>query len=228
MTPTHCLLVEDDPLFSQWVLSVMRGAYPRLNLLTATDLAQALPLARQVAQFPCHIVILDMNLGMESGVDIIGPLLLDYPQAVILMLTSVETPHKAFSAIRAGAQGYVLKTLIDTELLNAVGQILAGGSPITPSIARLLLSEFRTNSMTGVAGMPATGPDASMQLTNELRQMLTPRETEVLRLLARGYTDKEAAGRLDISSSTVDTHVRSIYRKLKINSRVELRRLLTL
>ena len=67
-----------------------------------------------------------------------------------------------------------------------------------------------------------------MQLTNELRQMLTPRETEVLRLLARGYTDKEAAGRLDISSSTVDTHVRSIYRKLKINSRVELRRLLTL
>jgi DNA-binding NarL/FixJ family response regulator len=155
------------------------------------------------------------------GVDLIAQLHLSHPQVPLLVLTSVDVPQVALSAIRAGAQGYLLKNTVDKELSRAVEQLRAGGSPINPGIAFQLLAEFRVAD--------ATKPDAVTALDEAISTMttkLSQRETEVLKLVARGYADKEVAIRLGISPSTVDTHVRAIFRKFSVNSRAQLRRVI--
>ena len=231
--PPNVLLVEDDPHFAQWARDTLHAQADDLRVYVTPNLATARTAWRQ-HRTDWRLAVVDLHLGLEQGVDLIRELALDAPALPLLVVTSVETPDKALQAIRAGAQGYILKSTIDHELLRVVRQVLAGGSPITPSIARLLLGEFRHQELAETG--PATASAAPVPVgtrANEAPDMpaaviekLSSREAEVLRLLARGYTDKEVAARLDISPATVDTHVRKIYRKLSINSRVELRRLL--
>ncbi|NDY94035.1 LuxR C-terminal-related transcriptional regulator [Ideonella livida] len=216
----NLLLVEDDPHFAHWAALALQAAKPELRPLVAPSLATA----RQAWAHPpatgWRLAIVDLNLGPEQGATFIAEITAQAPQLPVLVLTSVDTPDKALEAIRAGAQGYILKSTMSEELLRGVEQVLAGGSPITPSIARQLLTEFRQTGAAPATPAPAAGVPESML------EKLSQREVDVLRLLARGYTDKEAAQQLDIAPTTVDTHVRKIYRKLSINSRVELRRLL--
>ena len=208
------LVVEDDHPFAEWTLRVLQAQVPDLRARWATDLSSARALLR--GQHPWRLAIVDLNLGQEDGVDLIRDLARDWPGLPVLVVTSVDAPAKALAAIRAGAQGYVLKATIEDDLLQAVAQVRAGGSPITPSIARQLLNEFRSAEATP----PEPGVPAAVL------ERLSAREVEVLRLLARGYSNKEAASTLCISPATVDTHIRKIYQKLSINSRVELHRLL--
>jgi DNA-binding NarL/FixJ family response regulator len=115
----------------------------------------------------------------------------------------------------------VLKNTVDQELSRAVQQLRAGGSPINPGIAFQLLSEFRAAE--------TAAPDTSTSLDEALSSLsskLSQREAEVLKWVARGYADKEVAARLGISPSTVDTHVRSIFRKFSVHSRSQLRRVI--
>jgi DNA-binding NarL/FixJ family response regulator len=227
--PPNVLLVEDDPHFAQWVQATLHEQAGDLSVFVSHNLATARRAWSATPQ--CwRLVVVDLHLGAESGVDLIRELALQAPTLPLLVITSVAATDKALQAIRAGAQGYILKSTIDHELLRAVRQVLDGGSPITPSIARLLLGEFRQQERIEAAeahepaGTPSTPPAGAMPAAVE--EKLSQREAEVLRLIARGYTDKEVAARLEISPATVDTHVRKIYRKLSINSRVELRRLL--
>ncbi|MEN9315419.1 MAG: hypothetical protein RIS35_1812 [Pseudomonadota bacterium] len=140
------------------------------------------------------------------------------------MLTSVDTPEEALLAIRAGAQGYLLKVALDGELGRAVHQVLAGGAPINPGIAYLLLQRFRADAVPPRSALPAESRTPSV--SPDLLSTLSAREAEVLQLIARGFSDKEAASRLGIAPSTVDTHVRSIYRKFSVHSRAQLRGLI--
>lgn len=227
--PPNVLLVEDDLHFAQWVQITLHEQAGDLRVFVAHDLTAARK-AWKAGHSHWRLVVVDLHLGPEYGVDLIRELALQAPALPLLVITSVAAPDKALQAIRAGAQGYVLKSTIDHELLRAVRQVLDGGSPITPSIARLLLGEFRqqersetTHAQDATATAPVP-PAGTMPVAVE--EKLSQREAEVLRLIARGYTDKEVAARLEISPATVDTHVRKIYRKLSINSRVELRRLL--
>lgn len=207
------LLIEDDPAFAQWVCRTLVDHWPGAQVLTAQGLAQARAVLTGLDA--CDVAIVDLNLGEENGIDVIPALLQRCPDTPVLIVTSVDTPARALDAIRVGAQGYILKATVPGELVRIVQHVLDGGSPITPSIARQLLMEFRAPRST-VAGLIPDG----------LQKKLTERETDVLRLLARGYSDKEIAANLKIAPMTVDTHVRKIYRKLCVNSRVELRRLL--
>lgn len=215
------LLVEDDAHFAAWVGQVLQDHFAGAQLVHAPTRVQALAALEQGGGWTLAIV--DLNLPDGSGVDIIRAVAEADRATPILVVTAVEEPDVALAAIRAGASGYIVKATMDADLVRTVEQVLAGGSPITPAIARLLLLEFHQQAQ---APAPAAPADGGMQLSTTILEKLTERETEVLRLLARGYGNKEIAARLSFSASTADTHVRSIYLKLSVNSRAQLRSIL--
>lgn len=214
----NVLLVEDDLHFAHWAATAVESRHAKLRAHVTYTLETAQRVWRsQPSQW--QLAIVDLHLGSDRGVDLIREIALDRPELPVLVITSVEAPAQALEAIRAGAQGYILKSTQDIELARVVQQVMSGGSPITPSIARQLLTEFRGHDL------PPSAP-APVDRHSGVMEKLSQRESDVLRLLARGYTDKEVATQLEIAPTTVDSHVRKIYRKLSINSRVELRRLL--
>lgn len=213
MTLLQLLLVEDDPYFAAWVGNVLAPRFPALRVAHHATRAQALA-QLALPDWTPSLAIVDLNLPDGSGIEVIAAVARLAPQAPVLVITAVEQPDIALAAIRAGASGYLVKAALDADLVRTVEQVLAGGSPITPAIARSLLQEFRQQPERA----PAQAlPDAALD-------RITARETEVLRLLARGYSNKEIARQLELSAGTVDTHVRNIYRKLSVNSRAQLRR----
>lgn len=213
------LLVEDDLNFANWAQTELQRDCADLSLLLCHDLTSAkawlaTPDAAQLA-----MAVVDLHLGQDSGVDLLDQLHQSHPHVPLLVVTSVETPHEALAAIKAGAQGYVLKNTVDKDLSRAVEQLRAGGSPINPGIAFLLLNAFRSSPVA------VDDPDVAIDTAvAALDSKLSHRELEVLKLVARGYADKEVAVRLGISPNTVDTHVRSIFRKFSVHSRSQLRR----
>jgi DNA-binding NarL/FixJ family response regulator len=213
------LLVEDDLNFADWAQAELKRDCPDLSLVMFHDLSGARNWLAGPEGQHLALAVVDLHLGQDLGVDLIAQLHESHGDVPLLVLTSVDAPQEALSAIRAGAQGYVLKSTLEKELSRAVEQLRAGGSPINPGIAYQLLAEFRVAEATAAAANSSLD-DALALLTSKLSQ----RETDVLKLVARGYADKEVAIRLGISPSTVDTHVRSIFRKFSVNSRSQLRR----
>ena len=215
------LMVEDDLNFADWAQAELGRDCADLTLVMRQDLASARSWLATADAEHLAMAVVDLHLGQDLGVDLIAQLHQSHAQVPLLVLTSVDAPNEALRAIRAGAQGYVLKNTVDKELSRAVGQLRAGGSPINPGIAFQLLSEFRAAD--AVEPETATSMDDAL---SALSAKLSQRETEVLKLVARGYADKEVAARLGISPSTVDTHVRAIFRKFSVHSRSELRRVI--
>lgn len=220
MNRLYLLLVEDDVHFASWAATELRQHCDDLTVCVAHDMASAREWLNSPMAEHLQFAVIDLHLGRHRGVDLIRELTQDRPDVPILVLTSVETPDEALRAIRAGAQGYMLKVTVEGELCRAVDQIRSGGSPINPGIAHLLLSAFRA------APVREAEPQATQPVPSELLSTLSARESEVLKLVARGYADKEVAARLNIAPSTVDTHVRAIYRKFSVHSRAQLRQIL--
>jgi len=216
----NVLLVEDDPHFAHWVAAALQAASPELEVAIAGGVRQGWDCLK-AQPTGWRLAIVDMNLGDEQGIDLIRLIAEHHPGLPVLVVTAVEAPSRALAAVQSGAQGYVLKSSDEADLVRVAHQVIQGGSPLTPSIARSLLAAFRAPARGIAAHDPVDG------LPVGVVEKLSTREGEVLRLLARGYSDKEAAAQLSISPATVDTHVRKIFRKLSINSRVELRRMLT-
>ena len=205
------LLIEDDLHFGAWVADLL-SADGRCGPVRVARTLQAARAAFDAG--PPMLAVVDLNLPDGSGVVAIRELAASAPGATILVLTAIDDPQVALSAIRAGAHGYVVKNTSRDAFLQTIDDLLQGGSPITASVARLLLRELQA---------PAVGADAAPPQRVE---SLSERETEVLRLLTRGYRNKEIAREFDLSPHTVNAHVRSIYQKLSVNSRSELRRLI--
>ena len=149
-----------------------------------------------------HVVLMDINLPGMSGVEAVKRLKPALPGTQFVMLTVYEDADHIYSALAAGASGYLLKQTPREELLRALEDVHGGGSPMTSNIARKVVQSFRQT--------PASHADG---------ESLSPREQEVLDLLARGYLYKEIAERLNISVPTVNTYVRRIYEKLHVRSR---------
>src|SRR5437867_4129528 len=149
-----------------------------------------------------QVVLMDINLPGMSGVEAVRKLKPDLPGTQFVMLTVYEDADHIYSALAAGATGYLLKQTPRDELLSALEDVHRGGSPMTSNIARKVVQSFRQ------APPAPTDGDG-----------LSPREQEVLDLLARGYLYKEIAERLNISVPTVNTYVRRIYEKLHVRSR---------
>lgn len=158
----------------------------------------------QLPQKKPDIVLMDINLPGMSGIECVRKLKPLLPATQFLMLTVYEDSDHIFDALKAGATGYLLKQTPHDELLAALKGVYAGGSPMTGSIARKLVLSFQNP------------PGRASERENV---DLTPREREVLELLARGYLYKEIADALQISIPTVNTHIRKIYEKLHVQSR---------
>ncbi|HVV73819.1 MAG TPA: response regulator transcription factor, partial [Verrucomicrobiae bacterium] len=151
-----------------------------------------------------NVVLMDINLPGMSGVEAVRRMKPTLPQTQFVMLTVYEDSDHIYNALAAGATGYLLKQTPRSDLLSALEEVHRGGSPMTSNIARMVVQSFRH----APAG---TGAEED----------LSPREQEVLDLLARGYLYKEIAERLNISVPTVNTYVRRMYEKLHVRSRAQ-------
>ena len=151
---------------------------------------------------PPDVVLMDINLPRVSGIECVQQLRKRGLKLDVLILTVHDDDEAIFRALQAGANGYLLKRTPPTEILRAIEEVKAGGSPMTSSIARKVLQSFH---------QPALPAD----------EKLTLRETEILNLLSKGYLYKEIAKQLDVQFDTVHSHIRNIYNKLHVRSRTE-------
>src|SRR5665213_3344228 len=192
-------IVEDDTtargMLSNWV----RRA-PGFRCAGAHASGEA-ALATLPAEKPT-VVLMDINLPGMTGIECVRRLKPLLPDAQFVMLTVYEDTHHIFNALVAGASGYLLKRMPREELLDALKDVHAGGSPMSSDIARKVVQSFQW-------------PGSQSQSEDDL----SPREREVLALLARGYLYKEIAESLKISVPTVNTYIRRIYEKLHVRSR---------
>lgn len=156
-------------------------------------------LGREAAPVP-DVIILDIGLGGMSGLEGVRHFKERFPAVEIIMFTVHDDPERIFEAVSAGASGYLLKSEPLERIAGAVAEVLRGGSPMTPEIARLMLERFNRLGATA----------ATVELSD--------REREVLRAMVDGLAKKEIADRLEISIHTVDTYTRRLYRKLHVNT----------
>lgn len=149
-------------------------------------------------------VLMDINLPGASGIQCVNVLKSQFPSMLFLMCTAYEDDHKIFDSLKAGASGYILKTEGPQQIINALDDMIAGGSPMSSSIARKVVASF-----------------TNLAKSNAIIESLSDREKMVLEHLAKGLIGKEVADALDISWGTVRKHVQNIYKKLQVNTRVE-------
>jgi len=195
-----CLLLEDVPEASDWLTRAIHASFPDITVVATACLAEArLWMASHSAP---DLALIDLGLPDGSGVDLIAELNRRSPRTICVVASIFDDDQHVFPALRAGAQGYLLKDQGQEAITALLQGIIAGQPPLSPAVARKLLSHFRV------------APELA-------HPRLTDRETEVLRLIARGLTTAEVARNLNISVNTVPSHIKEIYRKLNVSSRAE-------
>jgi DNA-binding NarL/FixJ family response regulator len=199
--PTTVAIVEDNKNLREDLADLIAS---RRGFRCAGAFASAEDALKSLPEKPPDVVVMDINLPKMSGIECTRELKSRLPETEVVMLTMFDDTELIFAALRAGASGYLLKRAAPTDLLAAIEQVRAGGSPMSPEIARQVVQFFQ-------AEKPA--PAASEDLSE--------RERELLSLLARGKQYKEIADHLGISTDTVRSHIRRIYRKLHVHSRTE-------
>lgn len=204
MTNTTLFLVDDHKLFLSGVQTELSEQFPIVG--TASDVDDAISKIRATEP---NVVLVDVHMPGGGGVTVITNVLQTHPDVCFLALSVSDSPEDVIAMIRAGARGYVTKSIAPSDLADAVRRVAEGDAVFSPRLAGFVLDAF------GGAISPAADP--------ELDQ-LTPREQEVLRLIARGLAYKQVARKLSISIKTVETHVSSVLRKLQLSSRHELAR----
>ena len=202
MTNVRVFVVDDHELFRRGVVGELTGAIEVVG--EAASVGDAI--AGCLATRP-DVVLLDVHLGDHSGATVIEGVHAEVPETRFLALSVSDAPDDVIRLVRAGARGYVTKSISAQELIAAVRRVADGDAVFSPRLAGFVLDAFST----GVVRDP------------ELDQ-LTAREQEVMRLLARGFAYKEIARELVISVKTVETHASAVLRKLQLSSRHELSR----
>jgi DNA-binding NarL/FixJ family response regulator len=198
------VLVDDHELFRAGVRGELGGGVEVVG--EAGTVADAIAAVRELDP---DVVLLDVHLPDGGGEGVIAGIAPERPGVKFLALSVSDAPEDVIRVIRAGARGYVTKTIAPDDLVAAIARVNDGDAVFSPRLAGFVLDAFAG------AAPPATDP--------ELEQ-LTPREREVLRFIARGYAYKEVARDLGISVKTVETHVSSVLRKLQLSSRHQLAR----
>jgi len=198
------VLVDDHELFRAGVRGELGTAVAIVG--EAGSVAEAVPLIRELDP---DVVLLDVHLPDGGGEAVIAAVSQERPGVKFLALSVSDAAEDVIGVIRAGARGYVTKTISSEELADAVSRVAEGDAVFSPRLAGFVLDAFRDGAR--------VGDDAELET-------LTPREREVLQLIARGYKYKEIAARLHLSVKTVEAHVSSVLRKLQLSSRAELTR----
>ncbi|MDQ1510616.1 MAG: hypothetical protein QOG50_2460 [Actinomycetota bacterium] len=202
--PVRVFLVDDHQLFLSGVRAELGDEFVVVG--SASEVDAAIELIRERGP---DVVLVDVHMPAGGGARVISEVAKTHPDVRFLALSVSDAPEDVIATIRAGARGYVTKTIGPDELVDAVGAVASGDAVFSPRLAGFVLDAFAG------AAPPSTDP--------ELEQ-LTPREREVLRLIARGYAYKEVARDLEISVKTVESHVSSVLRKLQLSSRHQLAR----
>ena len=206
-TRPRVFIVDDHALFRSGVRSELGDGVEVVG--EAEDVEPAIA---GITECLPDVVLLDVHLPGGGGQAVVTAMKTTHPEVRFLALSASDAPEDVIAVIRAGARGYVTKTISGAELVDAVRRVAAGDAVFSPRLAGFVLDAFAT-----------AAPEGRPSFDPELDQ-LTPREREVLRLIARGYTYKEIARELYISIKTVETHVSSVLRKLQLSTRHQLAR----
>lgn len=201
METIRVAIVEDDRDIRQSFEAIISGAagYTCISAYdNAEDAVDDIPVQKP------DVVIMDIHLPGMTGIDAVRLLKQEMPGLQIAMCTVYDDDEHIFNALRAGASGYLLKRTTPEKLLEALSDLYRGGSPMSSEIARRVVASFQKT----------TAPSPEMAI-------LTPREKEILDLLAKGYLYKEIAAELFISIETVKRHIHNIYEKLHVQTRTE-------
>ncbi|MFO0679179.1 MAG: response regulator transcription factor [Polyangiaceae bacterium] len=206
--PVHLLLVEDDARFRTLVGRALRNE-PGIVVVDEVGTPESAE-AVLATGARIDVALVDLKLGERSGVDLIRSLASRYPELACVALTVFDDAETVRSVILAGGRGYVLKDTPPENLAVLARDAATGGAPMTSSVARIVLDTFR-DELGASEGRSPSGPDK-----------LTAREREIVALLCEGRTYVEVATALDLSVGTVQTHVKSVYKKLHVASKAEL------
>lgn len=203
------VLVADDHGLYRRGLEMVLSQEPDIEVVG--EACDGLEAIERAAELLPDIVLMDVRMPRRSGIEACQEIRDLVPSARIVMLTVSDEENDLFEAVRAGANGYLLKSVMAEEITDALRAVLSGASLITPSMASKLLSEF-----TNLSRQQELHPTTAVPSPR-----LTRRETEVLQLVARGMSNAEIADTLFISENTVKTHVRNVLDKLQMHSRME-------
>lgn len=201
--PAPVLLVEDEPLVCRRLEGVLRQlGYQPDALVVASSLAEA---RAYLQEQPVALALVDLGLPDGNGIDLIAEMHAADPSLSILVISAWSTEDVILAALRAGATGYVLKERDDIEVALSIRSVLRGGAPIDPFVARRIIEELR--------------PRPAEQADLAANEILSPRESQILRLVGQGLGNREIAEQLHLSRYTVECHIKHIYRKLAVSSR---------
>ncbi|TNH31548.1 response regulator transcription factor [Micromonospora orduensis] len=212
MTQVRVMVVDDHPM---WREGVARDLTEAGFLVVATS-GEGRQAVRVAAAARPDVVVLDLQLPDISGVEVILGLRAALPDVRVLMLSASGEQQSVLDAVKAGATGYLVKSTAPAEFLDAVRRTAANDPVFTPGLAGLVLGEYRRLAA-GPVAEPGDGTEPGAP-------RLTDRETEVLRLVAKGMSYKQIAQRLGLSHRTVQNHVQNTLGKLHLHNRVELTR----
>lgn len=208
---TRVVLIEDDGPFRTYLAGLLRdsGRYEPVAQADSTEVARS-----WTPTLAPTLALVDLALPGANGTVATRELLEKFPGLAVVMLTARSDDDSILDAIKAGAVGYIIKGTASDDVLAALDEALSGGAPMSPAIARRVLALMR-HAPSPAAQMNAQRPGATPL------HPLTPREQEVLALVAAGATDKEAAAQLGVSVSAVKQHLANIYTKWRVRSRTE-------
>jgi len=201
MSVQSIAIIEDNATIREYLSKEIKDRMEVERLEIFEDAETAL---ERLTIEPVQIALFDVQLPVMSGIECIQKLKMIHPSMQMMVLTIYDNNDIIFSALKAGANSYILKTTSPEKLIEAIYDLYNGGSPISSQIARKVIESFQVK-----------------EKSNEYYQSLSRREKEILENLLHGYMYKEIADRLFVSIETIRTHIRNIYEKLQVNSRIE-------
>lgn len=213
-TPIRLLVVDDHTLFRRGLIALLATEPDLVVAGEAADAGEALRRARELGP---DVILLDNHLPGVTGIAALAGLREAAPTAKVLMLTVSEDEADLTAALRAGAQGYVLKTIDGERLAQAIRGTMRGESVVSPEMTGKLVQALRVAAPGEARGAAPRGS----RLPDDLLASLSPRERQILEHIARGASNKTIARALDIAETTVKVHVQHILRKLGLSSRVQ-------
>lgn len=195
-------IIEDHPEMREGMLFILHSE-PDFQCNSFSNAEDALKAFRLSAP---DVILMDINLPGIDGIECTRKIKELYPEILVMMCTVLEDSEKIFNALKAGANGYLLKRSAGQTLIQSIKDLVNGGAPMSSAIARKVVNSFKETETTQ---MHAEEP------------LLTKRENEILDLISKGYANKEIAAKLTVSLHTIRTHIYHIYEKLHVHNRVE-------
>lgn len=213
--PVRVLLVDDDPHMRRVIAQELMADERTLLVAQASSVREG---RKAIKHHEFDVLLVDLNLGDGEGFELLAYLKSVRPTAEAIVISIMENDDQVLHAFELGATGYLVKNSWFGNYPQAVLQVANGGASITPNLARRLLQRFDH----GPAATPAPQAQApEQQAGGPDTERLSQREKEVLRMVASGYTSAEIGNQLQISSLTVNTHIKNIYRKLQVRTRAQ-------